>query len=144
MRRRLAIRRHLALLSIRAAVLLAVPREEPLLEPLSEQSAAMRGAVRRLAPRWAALLAQPAGAHNVRQDNATDQHGFFERHKDEVDRDHDMRDGAEHLHQCCPNPIAFRRRQRCNSPTGGVGPFGPYRPCGPLERRASSVSSHLG
>ena len=62
MHRRLAIRRHPVLLSIQAAVLLAVLREGPLLEPPSVQSAAMRGAVRQLAPPWAALPAQPAGA----------------------------------------------------------------------------------
>jgi hypothetical protein len=46
MRRRPAIPRHLVLPSIQAAVLLAVPREVPLLEPLSEQLVAMPGAVR--------------------------------------------------------------------------------------------------
>lgn len=73
MRRRLAIRRHPVLLSIQAAVLLAAPREGLLLEPPLEQSAAMRGAVRQLAPPWAALPAPPVGAPNVRQATAPEQ-----------------------------------------------------------------------
>src|SRR3954452_24232949 len=72
MRRHRPTRRRPVLLSVQAGVRLAALQEGPPREPPSEQSAAMRGAVRRSAPLWAALPAPPVGAPSVRQASATD------------------------------------------------------------------------
>ena len=56
---------------IQAAVRLAAPQEALLPAPHSEQSAAMRDEVRRLALPWAALPVLPAGVPNVRPATVT-------------------------------------------------------------------------
>ena len=65
------LRRPVPLLA-QAAVWSALPRAERLPAPCSEQLVAMRDAVRRLVPQWAALPVQLAGAPNARWDIATD------------------------------------------------------------------------
>jgi len=72
MRRHRATRRHPVLLSAQAEGRLAALQEGPPREPPSEQSAAMRGRVRRLVPLWAALPAPPVAAPSVRLASATD------------------------------------------------------------------------
>src|SRR3954470_2428823 len=72
MRRHRPTRRRPVLLSVQAGVRLAALQEGPPREPPSEQSAAMRGAVRRLAPLWVVLPAPPVEAPSVRLAIATD------------------------------------------------------------------------
>jgi hypothetical protein len=72
MRQHRPTRRRPVPLSAQAGVRLAALQEGPPRELPSEQSVAMRGAARRLAPLWAALPVPPVGAPSVRLANATD------------------------------------------------------------------------
>ena len=62
------------LLSVQAGVRLAALQEAPPREPPSEQSAAMRDGVRRLAPLWVVSLEPPVGAPSAQLAIATDFH----------------------------------------------------------------------